>query len=84
MQLEVIETDERPCYMQQLLVDFKIYNPSVRPMTTADEGFIRDTLEACLCYQCGIQLLSRADEGVTVDKEKAETNQLEESHDGGL
>ena len=60
-QVEIIEADDSPCYLQQLHVDFKIYAPNVKPVTAKDGVVDKEALEACLMDQFGIRLVNKAE-----------------------
>ena len=61
-EIEIVEADDSPCYLQQMHVDFKVYDPNVKPIS-AQEGVIdKEALNACLIEQFGVRLLDQADE----------------------
>ncbi|MDV3201238.1 MAG: hypothetical protein Q8877_03585 [Sweet potato little leaf phytoplasma] len=58
--VEVVEADDSPCYMQQLHVDFKVYDPKVKPIRLDAENFDKVYVNKCLMENYGITLVEEA------------------------
>ena len=44
---KVVHVDNSPCYFQQAHVDFKVYNPKVKPLVVDASSFDPDLIEGC-------------------------------------
>ena len=58
--VEVILADDSPCYFQLAHVDFKVYNPKVKPLVVDDSTFDPELIEGCYFGPNGLYFMPKA------------------------